>query len=193
MPRPETVYLAGPMTDIDYYNFPAFHLAASAWRECGFEVINPAEEFEGRTDLPRKVYMRRAVENVPKAQAIALLGGWRESPGALFEVSIGRRIGSVLWDAGFPHDPRAPKHESVCEEAQRLVYGARGATYGHPLKNFENTAALWSPVLGVTVSPEQVALCMAGIKIARLIESPGHRDGWADLAGYSRAELIGIA
>ena len=38
---------------------------------------------------------------------------------------------------------------------------------------------------GHDVDPEQVALCMAGIKIARLIQTPTHADSWLDLAGYA--------
>jgi hypothetical protein len=43
---------------------------------------------------------------------------------------------------------------------------------------------LWEPILGVPVTPEQVALCMNQLKVARLIKTPGHRDGWVDGIGY---------
>lgn len=37
------VYLAGPMTGIADYNFPAFNAAAARLRAVGFDVVNPAD------------------------------------------------------------------------------------------------------------------------------------------------------
>ena len=45
------IYLSGPMTGLPEFNYPAFHEAARRWRAIGWDVINPAEHFEGRTDL----------------------------------------------------------------------------------------------------------------------------------------------
>jgi len=39
--------------------------------------------------------------------------------------------------------------------------------------------------IDATVTPVDVAIMSALIKVARLIESPGHRDSWLDLAGYA--------
>lgn len=61
----------------------------------------------------------------------------------------------------------------------------RGQDYGDVLENHHRIADLWSIILGHDVDPEQVALCMAGIKIARLIQTPTHADSWLDLAGYA--------
>ena len=75
--------------------------------------------------------------------------------------------------------------ESILAEAYALVYGERGEIYGHPRENFQRTADLWRAVLGIEVTPAQVALCMVLVKVARLVETPDHRDGWVDLAGYA--------
>jgi len=61
----------------------------------------------------------------------------------------------------------------------------RGKSYGPMLKNHERIAALWSTVLGHPVTPVQVAMCMTALKLARLIETPNHRDSAVDIAGYA--------
>lgn len=52
-------------------------------------------------------------------------------------------------------------------------------------ENHQRIADIWSVVLQQPVTPEQVALCMAGVKMARLVQSPDHEDSWLDLAGYA--------
>ena len=36
------IYVAGPMSGLPAFNFPAFHEAAADLRACGFDVVNPA-------------------------------------------------------------------------------------------------------------------------------------------------------
>lgn len=79
------------------------------------------------------------------------------------------------------------KRRSVCEDAKRVVE-AREPLYGDPTPGYRRVAALWSAVLGVTVSPRQVALCMILMKVSR--ESGKHQwDNLVDIAGY--AENLG--
>lgn len=73
--------------------------------------------------------------------------------------------------------------ETILQEAQRLVHGDRGEAYGHPLDDFSRTAKIWSAILGVEVTPEQVGLCMVGVKISRECNQP-KRDNRVDGAGY---------
>lgn len=63
--------------------------------------------------------------------------------------------------------------------------GARAENYCPPGESFSRIAALWSTILGIEVRMYEVALCMAALKIARLMSAPGHEDSWADLAGYA--------
>lgn len=75
--------------------------------------------------------------------------------------------------------------ETILEEANRLVNGPRQGDYGHPLEDFRRTAAIWSAILGVEVTPQQVGLCMIGVKLSR--ECNGHkRDNLVDAAGYAQ-------
>ena len=73
---------------------------------------------------------------------------------------------------------------TIATEAVSLVTGPRQAKYAHPRVNFARIAALWSPILGITVTPEQVALCSVQIKIAREIHTHT-RDNLVDLIGYT--------
>jgi len=79
---------------------------------------------------------------------------------------------------------------TILEEAQQAVYGARQEAYGHPFDDFSRTAKIWSAILGVEVTPAQVALCMVGVKISRECNRPG-RDNLVDGAGYwATLELV---
>ena len=73
--------------------------------------------------------------------------------------------------------------ETILEEAQRLVHGNRGTDYGEPIHDFGRTALIWEAIFGHPVTPEQVALCMVGVKISREVNCP-KRDNRVDGAGY---------
>lgn len=72
---------------------------------------------------------------------------------------------------------------ALLREAEGLINGDRAAAYGPPELNFGRIARGWEVILGVDVTPEQVARCMAWLKIARLNEGP-HRDSYVDGAAY---------
>ena len=93
-----------------------------------------------------------------------------------------------------PHSEAA--HASILTEALAAVYGERQASYGHPRVNFKRIADLWNgyldaicadgsgrSVLGTT----DVAAMFVLVKMARLMETPTHRDSWVDIAGYAEA------
>lgn len=82
---------------------------------------------------------------------------------------------------------------AIADEAKRIVGGERRAAYGTPERNFGRIARLWSVYLDLqretrgdaTIRPLDVAAMMRLMKEARLVESPGHRDSFVDLVGYS--------
>jgi hypothetical protein len=84
----------------------------------------------------------------------------------------------------FQEKKRATAKESVLEEAQRLVGGDRGNSYGHPFDDMTRTGRMWAPILGLSeVTAAQVALCMVCVKISREVNSP-KRDNRVDGPGY---------
>ena len=61
----------------------------------------------------------------------------------------------------------------------------REGIYGPPRELFAHVAARWSLVLGVEVTPAQVAMCLIDLKLARLSRDPSHLDSIVDVAGYA--------
>jgi hypothetical protein len=74
--------------------------------------------------------------------------------------------------------------EDVAAYAARLVSDDRQHEYGHPLDNLDRAARIWSVILDTTVTAEQVALCMVGMKIARQVHKP-KADTVVDVIGYA--------
>jgi hypothetical protein len=80
-------------------NFAAFHAAAKRLRAQGHEVVNPAENFDGRRDLSIDAYFCRDTHDITECDAIALLPNWRWSRGALFEIVVALRCGKLVVDS----------------------------------------------------------------------------------------------
>jgi hypothetical protein len=73
----------------------------------------------------------------------------------------------------------------ILDTANKLTHGDRNQNYGSPLTNHQRIAALWSIWLETEITPAQAAMCLALVKVARLIESPQHEDSPIDLAAYA--------
>lgn len=77
------------------------------------------------------------------------------------------------------------KRDEVLTTAKSLISGERAAAYGDARENFTKVGKMWEQVLGVPVTPEQVTLCMALLKVSRAAVQPDRLDNWIDIAGYS--------
>jgi len=87
------VYIAGPMTGLPDFNYPAFFQAAERLVDAGHEPINPARS-EGRSGCATWLhYMRASLRDIADADGIALLPGWQNSDGARIERGLGRDLG----------------------------------------------------------------------------------------------------
>lgn len=87
-------------------------------------------------------------------------------------------------------DTSPKRRAGVLSEAEGLVNGPRSGAYGQPADNFRRIANLWTAYLDGDARPLTVAdaaIMQALIKVARLRETPDHRDSWVDLAGYAAA------
>ena len=211
MNQGKRIYIAGPMTGLPGHNFPAFHAAADRLRQAGWDVVNPAENFGGRRDLPRESYIRADVALLIECHAIALLPGWERSRGAKLEYLLARELGMPVIDVATLQPlanapvPTVTFHtltvhdetpgEGVLDEAKRITQSDRQDDYGHPSKDFARTAQMWTSILagklhqGAEISAMEVPLCMIAVKLAR--QSHRHkRDNLVDIAGYARTAAI---
>jgi hypothetical protein len=101
----ETLYIAGPMTGIQEFNFPAFRQAAQQLRDAGHVVVSPHEWPLpcGCVDLPPRCgavdhawaeFLRSdLIVLLNHAEGVALLPGWEKSRGATLEVHVAEALG----------------------------------------------------------------------------------------------------
>lgn len=86
--KPVKVYLAGPMTGLPDYNYPAFFQAAEFLRERGLLVENPAEHAQRNPQSFWEGYMRQALKVMLDCDELYLLPGWGKSNGANIEHNL---------------------------------------------------------------------------------------------------------
>ncbi len=189
-----TVYIAGPMRGIKYFNFPAFDAAEIELTKQGFDVISPAKldraaGFDPETlgndydwlDLQKIGFelsdaVKRDADALTKSDAIYLLDGWQRSKGATAEKAIAEWLGlTVMYQTV----------EGVLQEAIRITSGDRQASYGPPDQDFKRTAAMWSAIKGVEFTAREVAMFMVCLKLSRETHQ-NKRDNWVDIAGYAK-------
>ncbi len=106
------IYIAGPMTGYDQWNFPAFFKLEENLLKFvpEVEVINPAHndgpnlglalESAGSPERPNHTwawYMRRDLKHVLEADALCVLPGWQNSRGASLEVHVANSLGLPIY------------------------------------------------------------------------------------------------
>lgn len=72
---------------------------------------------------------------------------------------------------------------TILAEADALVNTDRQGDYGSPEENFRDIADLWSIYTGHGITPEEVAVMMVLLKLARS-KNKYTRDNFVDAAGY---------
>lgn len=104
------LYIAGPMSGLPDFNYPAFFAAEAALEALGHTPLNPAKN-DGQTveeaiassgtnenpAHPWEYYLRRDIPKVVSADALVMLPGWQKSRGANLEVHIATSLGMPLY------------------------------------------------------------------------------------------------
>jgi len=73
--------------------------------------------------------------------------------------------------------------KKLMEEAAEIL-DERGLEYGHPAINIRRIADLWASYFGREIDPLDVCICMALVKVSRIVETP-NRDSFIDLVSYA--------
>lgn len=193
------IYLAGPMSGYDNYNFPAFYDAEDELKKQGWEVINPArlDEEAGYSPISPDFVMddafllgaaKRDLMGVIDCDAVAMLPNWDKSKGALAEFAVAKWLNKKIYL--YPSMVEYDK-ESILDEAKRITSGTRRTNYGHPRENFRRIADFWNIYMLNKKDPEallngeDVAWMMVLLKMARDQNAPT-RDNLVDTVGYAR-------
>ena len=80
------------------------------------------------------------------------------------------------------------RRQVLLEEAIQLTTTDRNKEYGNPEDNFRNIADYWNVYQrqrGCTSTPQDVAMMLILLKVARLATNPAHFDSLVDIAGYA--------
>lgn len=74
---------------------------------------------------------------------------------------------------------------NILDQAKEIVE-ERGRDYGSPLEDFDKISKIWSVIFKQSVVPQQVALAMMGVKLARITQNEDfyHHDSCVDICGY---------
>ena len=93
-------YIAGPMTGIPEFNYPAFNAVAAELRAKGIDVRNPAENDGGGADKSWDFYIRLALKQLLECDEILMLPGWRNSRGARLEWTVATALDMRITELG---------------------------------------------------------------------------------------------
>lgn len=121
--RAGRVYVAGPMTGLPEFNFPAFNAESASLRAQGLTVLNPAEHgiVEGADWAD---YLRHDIAGLASCERIHLLPGWSNSKGAKLEMHIAQTLGMTVTHADGA-EPISPAGQAGGEPVYTRGDGAR--------------------------------------------------------------------
>lgn len=86
------IYLAGPMTNLPFFNYPAFDEETGRLVALGYTVENPAANPEPACKS-WEGYMRLALTQLVRCDTLALLPNWGNSRGATIEHRLAGELG----------------------------------------------------------------------------------------------------
>ena len=84
------------------------------------------------------------------------------------------------------------KQSELLAEVAEVLSGDRAKAYGSPYVNLhKRTSALWNAYMqvkgGIDIDGIDVCNMMILVKIARIMQTAGTKDNYADIAGYAGA------
>ncbi|WP_333810768.1 dATP/dGTP diphosphohydrolase domain-containing protein [Timonella senegalensis] len=134
----KTVYIAGPMTGLPEFNFPAFDTARDKY-STQFSVTSPADHdreqgfdptgltgHENLADLGLSLEetLLWDLQRVADADGLILLKGWEKSSGARAELALAAALGKWVIEDEFGGEPIAAK--TLTQHTPTIKAGAHG-------------------------------------------------------------------
>jgi nucleoside 2-deoxyribosyltransferase len=86
-------YLAGPMTGLPDFNYPAFEQAFVRLSGMGYQVASPHYDFrdwteEQRAAEPPATFIKAGMLLLLSCDAVVVLSGWQHSRGTMLELQV---------------------------------------------------------------------------------------------------------
>lgn len=141
---PSSLYIAGPMTGIEEFNWPLFDSVQAALEAVGIEAVNPAaldralkqtfpdEDFENGTaegGAKLATFLKRDFHVLTKCEGIVFLEGWEDSTGANCELIVSQMAGmsTWLWIDGnlYPEPNLTADLDIIFPHINEVVWGVR--------------------------------------------------------------------
>jgi hypothetical protein len=102
MTKYKFIYIAGPMTGYESFNYPAFEkmekqLIDAFWCKPD-NILNPIRIADGDTTKPYSFYIRESIKMIENATDVVFLDGWEKSKGAVLEYHIAKTMGLNMLD-----------------------------------------------------------------------------------------------
>lgn len=195
----KTIYIAGPMSKIAEYNFPTFDMAEADLRAKGWNVINPAQMdrdigFDPLIDIVDAAFlhgaMLRDVDAIAnRADALAVLPGWKESTGAKAEVGLARwkHIPVYSW----PGMVEIPKDEPIESQGKDPIISHKEEVNQSPtLSDAENRKR--TPIASGVLDyfPKAIAAIARCSYVGNAQHNPGQPLHWAREKSDDHADCL---
>jgi hypothetical protein len=94
------LYVSGPMTGYEQFNYPAFESAAKQLRDVGYEVCSPHELNSNEGDVSWIECMKVDIRALLDCEGVATLDGHEKSKGATLENTIAAAMGLEIKSLG---------------------------------------------------------------------------------------------
>lgn len=113
-----------------------------------------------------------------------------------FVKSLVNRIGSDNWRESVEWSKTLNYYtrSDILDTAKKYVTEDRAADHGNMEDNFRTIASYWNTHLGIDfIEPQDVAVMMTMLKLARIKSNNKHIDNWVDACGYMACggEIVG--
>ncbi len=212
----QVIYIAGPMTGHENFNFDAFDEASLRHKELGYEVINPADlsrKLSVTCNVPledlsiREIAHKDLITLLTRATHMYMLNGWQNSKGAKAEHAIAQWLDMTIiyqskedLDAARLHDKEwwfAFQSETF-DDITTLTRKKNddytgGAASVNPFANFDEATEFGvDPLIGLSVRMgDKMQRLKSFCKTGLSLNSKGDTvaDIFKDLIGYSAIGL----